>query len=196
MRRVVVFLLFGSCFSFLNGASGGAFLNKEVEIEKEKVLKDFEHKSQKAYRSPIVATSAIIEVYDEQGSFQGIVLIQRCNPPLGKALPGGLVEYGETLEQTLSREMLEETSLSIYDVQQFYAYSNPKRDPRFHVIDVVHVAKAKGQPKGSTDAAKAWVISLDAIPWSEIVFDHADILKDYLKWRTQKGAESFRFLGK
>jgi ADP-ribose pyrophosphatase YjhB (NUDIX family) len=51
------------------------------------------------YKSPQVTVDIIIEV---EGN--GIVLIKRKNPPLGWALPGGFVDYGETLEQAAVRE--------------------------------------------------------------------------------------------
>jgi 8-oxo-dGTP diphosphatase len=44
------------------------------------------------HRNPLVTVDIVIEI-DE-----GIVLIKRANPPYGWALPGGFVEYGETLE--------------------------------------------------------------------------------------------------
>ncbi len=156
------------------------FLLQKEQLQKKQ--DDIDRKSQ-AYRAPILATSGIIEVVDEKGNMQGIILIDRCNPPLGKALPGGLVEYGEDLKQTLKREMYEEINLSVYDIEQFQAYSNPKRDPRFHVVDIVHIAKAKGAPIGGTDAAKAFVVKLSEIPWTELAFDHAEILRDYLQKR-------------
>jgi 8-oxo-dGTP diphosphatase len=51
----------------------------------------------KAYRNPVPAVDIIVEVAG------GIVLIERKNEPLGWALPGGFVEYGETLEQAAVR---------------------------------------------------------------------------------------------
>lgn len=141
---------------------------------------DFDHKAKKAYRSPFLATSSIIEIFNEKDEFLGIVLITRCNSPLGKAIPGGHVEYGDSIEDTVVREMKEETGLDIYDIKQFHAYSKPNRDPRKHMIDFVCLSKAKGVPKGNTDAETAFIVTLDNIPWSELVFDHAEILRDYI----------------
>jgi 8-oxo-dGTP diphosphatase len=150
-----------------------------LTIKKQVASEDFERKS-KAYRPPSVAVSGIIETFDENGN-PALVLVERCNPPLGKALPGGMVEYGESLETALGREMREETSLEVYDVRQFYAYSDPKRDDRFHVIDIVHLAKCRGVPVANTDAGKVLICSLMDIPWSQLVFDHSVIIRDYLK---------------
>ena len=79
--------------------------------------------------------------------------------------------------------MYEEINLAIYDIEQFRAYSSPKRDPRFHVVDIVHIAKAKGVPTAGTDAAKAFVVKLSNIPWKDLAFDHAEILRDYIEQR-------------
>ncbi|MDR0393351.1 MAG: NUDIX hydrolase [Puniceicoccales bacterium] len=144
-------------------------------------IKDFEHKS-KAYRSPATATSVIIKVYD-QGVFKGFLLIERHNPPYGKALPGGFVEYGESIEQTAIREMKEECGVIVTQLEQFRAYSSPDRDPRLHVIDIVQVARIDDIiPEAGTDASKVLIYAEDSIPWKEMAFDHAKILEDYLKW--------------
>lgn len=135
-----------------------------------------------AYKPPVLATSAIIEVYDN-GNFLGIVLIERGKTPIGKALPGGKVEYGESVEQAVRREMMEEVCLELDDLRQFHVYSNPDRDPRRHTVDVIHLAKSYTAPTAGDDAASASIVPLDKIPFDELVFDHAQILKDYLKYR-------------
>lgn len=137
------------------------------------------------YQPPILATSAIIEVYD-QGEFKGIVLIERGKIPIGKALPGGKVEYGENLMQAVMREMQEEIGLKVTDVQQFHVYSDPARDFRHHTVEVTHLAKASGLPVAGDDAAKAYIVRLEDIPWKELVFDHAEILRDYLKYKKKE----------
>ena len=112
----------------------------------------------------------------------GIVLVRRKNPPHGWALPGGFVEYGETLEQAAVREAREETGLDVTLLGQFHAYSDPARDPRFHTVSVVFVGRAAGQPRGGDDAAEARVFPRDGLP-EDLAFDHARILADYLEGR-------------
>ncbi len=135
-------------------------------------------------KTPFLTTDGIIEVYDGD-SFRGIVLIKRKNPPIGLALPGGFVDVGERVEDALVREMKEETNLDVQITLLLGVYSDPKRDPRFHTASVVYVARAKGIPKGGDDAKEAHIYPLDEIVFDNLVFDHAQILKDYLKSRDE-----------
>jgi 8-oxo-dGTP diphosphatase len=142
-----------------------------------------------AYKPPILTTTAIIEVY-EGGQFQGIVLIERGKAPFGKAIPGGKVEYGETVENAVRREMMEEVNLELSDLKQFHVYSDPTRDFRHHSVEVAHTAKSYRAPQAGDDAAKAFIVKLEDIPWGELAFDHAKVLQDYLAWRNGNGAIS------
>ena len=85
------------------------------------------------YKNPLPTVDIIIEVVG------GIVLIERKNKPLGWALPGGFVDYGESLEQAAVREALEETGLAIRLIQQLKTYSDPNRDPRHHTLSTVFI---------------------------------------------------------
>lgn len=131
----------------------------------------------KEYYNPTPTVDLIIECEDEHGS-RGIVLIKRKNFPYGWALPGGFVDYGETLEAAAIREAKEETGLDVELTRQFHAYSDPKRDPRQHNISVVFIAQAKGCPVGGDDAAAAEIFSYDYLP-EEMAFDHRHIIHDY-----------------
>jgi 8-oxo-dGTP diphosphatase len=148
-----------------------------------------EQKLPQEHKPPILTTTAIIEIY-EAGQFKGIVLIERGKAPFGKAIPGGKVEYGETVENAVRREMLEEVNLSLNDLRQFHVYSDPARDFRHHSVEVAHVAKAFQEPKAGDDAAKAFIVKLEDIPWTELAFDHAQVLKDYIDWRNGNDSTS------
>ncbi len=129
-------------------------------------------------KTPLLTIDIIIEVTG------GIVLIERKYPPNGWALPGGFVDVGETLEAAAIREAKEETSLDVELTCQMHAYSEPTRDARFHTVSVVFVASAKGTPIGADDAARTDVFSEDTLP-KEIAFDHAQIIKDYFRWKRE-----------
>ena len=139
------------------------------------VLGYLEYVTTKLSGGPFVTVDAIIELSE------GIVIIQRSNPPFGWALPGGFVDYGESLEEAVKREAKEETNLDLTEIKQFHTYSNPQRDPRFHTIGTVFTAKAKGRPKAGDDAAGLKVIKPAEIKKLDFAFDHKDILQDYLK---------------
>ncbi len=132
------------------------------------------------YKNPAPTVDIIIEIENDPPSSSpaGIVLIKRKNPPFGWAIPGGFVDYGETLESAAVREAREETGLAVSLVRQFHTYSDPARDPRKHTITTVYVATARGVPAGADDAAEARVFPLDALP-EQMAFDHGDILRDY-----------------
>lgn len=110
----------------------------------------------------------------------GIVLVDRAKEPFGWSIPGGFVEFGETVEQAAIREAKEETNLDIAIDRQFHVYSDPKRDPRgCHSITVVIIADGKGALKAGDDAKDAMVFSLDK-PLPKMPFDHNHILQDYI----------------
>ena len=127
-------------------------------------------------RNPFPTVDIIIELPG------GIVLIERKNPPHGWAIPGGFVDYGESLEQAAAREAKEETSLDVELIRQFHTYSDPDRDPRFHTVSTVFIARASGTPRAADDAAEIAVFAKDSLP-EPLCFDHAKILDDYFNSR-------------
>ena len=126
-------------------------------------------------RNPLPTVDIIIETAG------GIVLIERKNPPYGWALPGGFVDYGESLETAAQREALEETGLTVRLQGQLHTYSDPQRDPRHHTISTVFLAVADGTPQGGDDASQAKVFDERQLP--ALVFDHDKILNDYFRFK-------------
>lgn len=135
-----------------------------------------------SYRNPIPTVDVIIEMDEGQ-----IVLILRKNEPLGWAIPGGFVDYGESLEKAAVREAREETSLDITLLEQMHTYSKPDRDPRQHTISTVYIASGKGIPKAADDAAEIGLFREDSLP-SPLMFDHSRILADYFRNKRGKGS--------
>ena len=131
-------------------------------------------------KTPYLAVDGIIKLYDEKENFQGIVLIERLNKPLGIAIPGGFVDIGETVENAVIREMKEETTLDITIESLLGVYSDPSRDARFHTASIVYICKAYGTPKAADDAKEVYVYKIDEIPLEKLVFDHKKIILDFL----------------
>ncbi len=129
----------------------------------------------KVYRNPVPTVDIIIEVGG------GIVLIDRKNPPPGWAIPGGFVDYGESLEKAAVREAGEETGLDVKLVRQLHTYSDPERDKRQHTISTVFIAVATGEPVGGDDALRARIFTRANLP--PLVFDHEKILQDYFLFK-------------
>ncbi len=125
---------------------------------------------------PLLTVDIIIEIDG------GIILIKRKNPPYGWAIPGGFVDYNETIEHAAIREAKEETSLDIKLIEQFYTYSDPDRDPRGHTISTVFIAEADGTPHAKDDAKECRIFKINEIP-QELAFDHRRIIADYLNYK-------------
>jgi 8-oxo-dGTP diphosphatase len=125
--------------------------------------------------TPLLTVDVIIEVPG------GVVLIERNNPPPGWALPGGFVDPGESLATAARREAMEETSLDVTLTEQFFAYSDPSRDPRGATVSVVFLGTARGTPRAADDAKTVRVFSPDELP--DLAFDHRTILDDYRRYR-------------
>jgi 8-oxo-dGTP diphosphatase len=129
--------------------------------------------------NPVPTVDIIIEYLG-----QGLVLIERANPPYGWALPGGFVDYGESLEGAAVREAREETGLTVTLLGQFHTYSDPHRDPRQHTITTVYVAQGFGTPQAADDARRLAIFAPEQLP-QVLAFDHKLILAEYLKVRPQ-----------
>ena len=112
----------------------------------------------------------------------GIPLVRRKYPPFQGywAIPGGIVEEDETVENAARREAYEETGLTVSNLSILGVYSEPGRDPRGRSISVVFVAKrADGRPRAGSDAASLAMFPEANLP-SDLAFDHRAMLRDYL----------------
>jgi ADP-ribose pyrophosphatase YjhB (NUDIX family) len=138
----------------------------------------------KRHKSPVLTVDVIIENGDE------IVLIKHKKDWFkGKwGMPGGHVEYGETVEDAALREAKEETSLDVRLKEILGVYSDPKRDKRGHYVTTVFIADyLGGELRGKDDVADAKWFNINNLPYDEMAGDHPKILKDYLNWKKEKG---------
>ena len=128
-------------------------------------------------KKPSLAVDAIVMKEDKY------LLIKRKNPPYGWALPGGFVDYGETVENALMRELREETSLNADSIKLFEVASDPKRDSRFHTVSLIYeVPIWHGEAQAADDAKELGWFTIKEIDKMDIAFDHKDILVNrYLK---------------
>jgi 8-oxo-dGTP diphosphatase len=115
-----------------------------------------------------------------------IALIRRKYPPFKGyyAIPGGFVNYNETVEDAVRREIKEELSVDTKITRLVGVYSDPKRDPRGHVISVAYeLTIIGGKLKAGDDAAKLKLIPIDQVYNLQLAFDHSKILQDLLRGR-------------
>jgi 8-oxo-dGTP diphosphatase len=134
------------------------------------------------YKSPSLTVDGIVQIDDK------IVLIKRKNPPFKDywAFPGGFVEYGETTENAVLREIYEETSLKTKIKHLLGVYSDPNRDPRGHTVSVVYVLEPIGGTlKGSDDAKDAKLFKIEEVKDLSLAFDHKKIFDDYVNYLTK-----------
>lgn len=135
------------------------------------------------YDYPKVADlAADIIVLRKNNSTLEVLLIKRRDDPFKDhwALPGGYFNVGESPEQAAIRELEEETSIKVPEVYQFRTYGDPKRDPRGHVISVVHfvyVLTDKVAVAGDDAKELQW---WDIYKLPPLAFDHEKIIYQWL----------------
>lgn len=152
---------------------------KAYRIFEKNALGYLEYIEEKISSGPFITVDGIVEYRG------GIVMVKRSNPPFGWALPGGFLDYSETVETAVKREVKEETNLDFVNFKEFGVYSAPDRDPRFHTVSVVFVGKGKGGLKADSDAKDVKVFRKGTLP-TKIAFDHQRIIEDYIKSKSCK----------
>lgn len=126
-------------------------------------------------KNPELACDAIIEYQ------HGIVLIERKNQPYGLALPGGFIDYGESAEDAVVREAMEETSLKFTIENQLKFYSDPDGDPRRHIATVAFYGQGQGNLVAQDDALNVRVVDPFNLDHLNFAFPrHKQIIQDYL----------------
>jgi 8-oxo-dGTP diphosphatase len=131
------------------------------------------------YTSMKVAVDAIVFGYSKNGGVS-VLLIQRKYEPFKNswALPGGFVLEGESLEEAVERELLEETSVKLNYLEQLYTFGEPRRDPRQRIITVAYFGLVKASQyqelRASTDAENVQWFNIKRLP--PLAFDHKEIL--------------------
>ncbi|MDO5831623.1 MAG: NUDIX hydrolase [Methanobrevibacter sp.] len=131
------------------------------------------------YKIPSLTTD--IFIFDDDFNF---ILIKRKNNPYKDywALPGGFVEYGESVENAAVREAKEETNIDVELKDLVNVYSNPDRDPRGHTISIAFTAKGDfASRRADDDASDIDIFSPEQLCEIDLAFDHDKIVKDCLK---------------
>jgi 8-oxo-dGTP diphosphatase len=159
-----------------SGSEDRVTLRKESVEAFASLLKAVAEKKTKK-KTPLLTVDAVVERAGK------VLLVRRRNPPYKGcwALPGGFVEYGESVEDAVVRELKEETGLKISIKGLLGVYSEPGRDPRGHVVSICFLATGEGAEKGGSDVAEARFFGIEEIDFNKLAFDHEKILKDYIR---------------
>lgn len=127
-----------------------------------------------------VTVDAVVFGYSKQEGVS-VLLIKRKYPPFKNswALPGGFVLPNESLEDAVTRELVEETGIKVDYLEQLYSFGEPNRDPRQHIVSIAYFALLKSAAfqtlVASTDAEDAAWFNIKDLP--TLAFDHAEIVQ-------------------
>ena len=141
----------------------------------------------KLYKNPIPTVDAIIQRESK------ILLIRRKKDPFKEmwALPGGFVNENEKVEDAVLREVREETTLEIRLLDILGVYSDPKRDPRKHIMTIVFIGEVEEDNNikavAADDASAIAWLDLESNDEHSFAFDHGKIINDFKKWRVCPG---------
>jgi 8-oxo-dGTP diphosphatase len=128
-------------------------------------------------RRPVVGIVALAATHDGRW-----VLIRRADTGQW-ALPGGTVEWGETLMSSIRRELAEEAGVEVISLGELLGvYSRPDRDFRFHAITVVvraKVTKPVREPKNPMEIREVGLFETADLP-ATLSHEMTDMLRDAL----------------
>jgi 8-oxo-dGTP diphosphatase len=124
-------------------------------------------------RHPVVGVAAAARTKDGRW-----LLIRRADTGTW-ALPGGTLEWGETLGESLRRELLEEAGVVVRGTAHLVGvYSRPDRDPRFHGVTVLvscEVGSPTRPPANPLEIREARLFAESDLP-GELAMGHSDML--------------------
>lgn len=132
------------------------------------------------FRHPIIGATAVPLLANGQ-----VVLVRRRDNGLW-SLPGGLVDWGETVQQAIERELWEETSLRVVAFGRLAGvYSDPDRDPRIHSICIVVEVQVTGtmQVRDTLELLEVRAFDRNDLPVT-LAHDHARQLQDFFSGRS------------
>jgi 8-oxo-dGTP diphosphatase len=115
-----------------------------------------------------------------------ILLVKRETVPFKGywALPGGRMDLGETIEQTVVREVKEETGLDVTVVREVGEYREQgiKDDVEYDYYPTCFVVEKVGGEikKQDSEIQEIQLFNLKALP-EQLAFEHDQMIKDYLK---------------
>lgn len=129
-----------------------------------------------------LTVDAVVFGYEE-GNISVLLIRRKYDPYKGQwAIPGGFVKNNESLEDSVERELYEETGIKINYLEQLYSFGKLDRDPRGRVVSIAYFGLVRPNTFkiiASTDAEEVAWFSIDELP--KLAFDHEEILKIAIK---------------
>jgi 8-oxo-dGTP diphosphatase len=125
-------------------------------------------------RRPLVGVAACARTKDGRW-----LLVRRADTGTW-ALPGGTLEWGETLAACLARELEEEAGVTRLAFERVVGvYSRPDRDPRFHAVTVAvacEIDPPERGPENPLEILERKLFTEDELP-EDLALGMSDILR-------------------